>query len=142
MLVLLAPLLSAFSPGSPEGILSRWVVSEGGFIGPVIAEERAGRRGLFVTESIEAGTLLARVPKECCIEAEEDPQWGLSLRELLTARLVGALTRGEAAEYTESLPSVEPLLCDWSKAELDELQSRRMVELANGMLPFLVCSIP
>ena len=64
-----------------------------------------------VTAPVSAGELLVSVPRACVISAEEDPQWGLSLRELLTARLCGALSRGECEAYTQSLPEVEPLLC-------------------------------
>ena len=64
-----------------------------------------------VTQPVSAGELLVSVPRACVISAEEDPQWGLSLRELLTARLCGALSRGECEAYTQSLPQAEPLLC-------------------------------
>ena len=73
------------------------------------------------------GTLLLSVPEACCISADEDPQWGLSLRELTTARLVGSRTRGEHEPYIATLPIDEPLLCDWSDAELAELQDERLV---------------
>jgi hypothetical protein len=127
----------AFSPGTREHALAKWVTSQGGFVGKVAAETRGGLRGLFVSEDVEAGELLVAVPRPCLISAEEDPQWGLSLRELLTARLCGALTRGECVPYTESLPAAEPLLCDWSSEELELLQSAHLADLARGMPPFL-----
>ena len=101
----------AFTPSTPEHALARWVTSQGGFVGNVAAETRGGLRGLYVTQPVSAGELLVSVPRACVISAEEDPQWGLSLRELLTARLCGALSRGEYVAYTQSLPESEPLLC-------------------------------
>ena len=137
--LVLAAVLGAhgFAPGSREHALKRWVESEGGFVGDVAAEVRDGLRGLYATKDVPKGTLLLGIPEACCIAADEDPQWGLSLRELCVARLVGSLSRGERAEYTETLPNEEPLLCDWSDAELDELQCPRLVDMAKGMLPFL-----
>ena len=114
----------SFTPNTPEHALARWVTSQGGFVGSVAAETRGGLRGLYVTRPVSAGELLVSVPRACVISAEEDPQWGLSLRELATARLVGSLTRGEHAPYIATLPSDEPLLCDWSDAELAELQAQ------------------
>jgi hypothetical protein len=111
-LVLAAALgADAFTPGSREHALARWVESEGGFVGDVASETRDGVRGLYATKDVPKGALLLRVPEACCIAADEDPQWGLSLRELLTARLCGALSRGEYVAYTQSLPESEPLLC-------------------------------
>jgi len=135
--LLLAISAQAFTPGSREHALARWVESEGGFVGNVACGERDGVRGLYTTKDVPKGTLLLSVPEACCITANEDPQWGLSLRELATARLVGSLTRGEHAPYIATLPSDEPLLCDWSDAELAELQSSRLADDARGMLPFL-----
>ena len=137
-LVLAAALgADAFTPGSREHALARWVESEGGFVGDVASETRDGVRGLYATKDVPKGTLLLRVPEACCIAADEDPQWGLSLRELATARLVGSLSRGERTAYTDALPDDEPLLCDWTDAELLELQSPRLAEVARGMTPFL-----
>jgi hypothetical protein len=127
----------AFAPGSREHALARWVESEGGFVGDVACGESNGVRGLYATKDVPKGTLLLSVPEACCIAADEDPQWGLSLRELTTARLVGSRTRGEHALYIATLPSEQPLLCDWSDAELAELQSPRLADDARGMLPFL-----
>ena len=127
----------AFTPGSREHALARWVESEGGFVGDVASETRDGVRGLYATKDVPKGTLLLRVPEACCIAADEDPQWGLSLRELATARLVGSLSRGERTAYTDALPADEPLLCEWTDAELLELQSPRLAEVARGMSPFL-----
>ena len=108
----------SFTPNTPEHALARWVTSQGGFVGSVAAETRGGLRGLYVTRPVSAGELLVSVPRACVISAEEDPQWGLSLRELLTARLCGALSRGECEPYTRSLPEAEPLLCERSEASL------------------------
>eukprot|EP00964_Phaeocystis_antarctica_P057476 scaffold34007_cov66-Phaeocystis_antarctica.AAC.3 len=127
----------AFTPSTPEHALARWVTSQGGFVGSVAAETRGGLRGLYVTEPVGAGELLVSVPRACCISSTEDPQFGLSLRELLTARLCGALSRGEYEPYTLSLPEAEPLLCDWSEAELEQLQSPWLADLARGMPRFL-----
>ena len=138
VILLAASYASAFAPpGTPEHALAAWVKTEGGFIGDVAVETRDGVRGLYTTKDVPKGTLLLSVPEACCIAADEDPQWGLSLRELATARLVGSLTRGEHAPYIATLPSDEPLLCDWSDAELAELQSPRLADDARGMLPFL-----
>ena len=137
-IVLAAYYASAFAPpGTPEHTLAAWVKTEGGFIGDVAVEKRDGVRGLYATKDMPKGTLLLSVPEACCIAADEDPQWGLSLRELTTARLVGSRTRGEHEPYIATLPSDEPLLCDWSDAELAELQSLRLAKDAKGMLPFL-----
>ena len=103
---------ASFTPNTPEHALARWVTSQGGFVGSVAAETRGGLRGLYVTRPVSAGELLVSVPRACVISAEEEPQWGLSLRELLTARLCGALSRGECEPYTQSLPEEEPLLCE------------------------------
>ena len=108
----------SFTPNTPEHALARWVTSQGGFVGSVAAETRGGLRGLYVTRPVSAGELLVSVPRACVISAEEEPQWGLSLRELLTARLCGALSRGECEPYTQSLPEEEPLLCERSEASL------------------------
>ena len=137
--VLAAAALSAhaFAPGSREHALARWVESEGGFVGDVACGERDGVRGLYATKDAPKGTPLLSVPEACCIAADEDPQWGLSLRELATARLVGSLSRGERKVYTDVLPKDVPLLVDWSDAELAELQSPRLAEVARGMAPFL-----
>ena len=124
----------AFTPNTPEQALARWITSQGGFVGSVAAETRDGLRGLYVTQPVSKGELLVSVPRTCVISAEEDPQWGLSLRELLTARLCGALARGECEPYIQSLPEAEPLLCDWSERELEELQSPWLADLARGML--------
>ncbi len=137
-ILLAASYASAFAPpGTPEHALASWVKTEGGFIGDVAVEKRDGVRGLYATKNVPKGTLLLSVPEACCIVADEDPQWGLSLRELATARLVGSLTRDEHAPYIATLPSDEPLLCDWSDAELAELQSPLLADDARGMLPFL-----
>ena len=137
-ILLAASYASAFAPpGTPEHALAAWVKTEGGFIGDVAVEKRDGVRGLYTTKDVPKGTLLLSVPEACCIAANEDPQWGLSLRELTTARLVGSRTRGEHEPYIATLPSDEPLLCDWSDAELAELQSTRLADTARGMLPFL-----
>ena len=127
----------AFTPSTPEHALARWVTSQGGFVGSVAAETRGGLRGLYVTEPVGAGELLVSVPRACCISSTEDPQFGLSLRELLTARLCGALSRGEYEPYTQTLPEAEPLLCDWSEVELEQLQSPWLADLARGMPRFL-----
>jgi hypothetical protein len=138
VILLAASYASAFAPpGTPEHALASWVKEEGGFISDVACGERDGVRGLYATKDVPKGALLLSVPEACCIAADEDPQWGLSLRELTTARLVGSLTRGEHAPYIATLPSDEPLLCDWSDAELAELQSPRLADDARGMLPFL-----
>ena len=140
-ILLAASYASAFAPpGTPEHALAAWIKTEGGFIGDVAVEKRDGVRGLYTTKDVPKGTLLLSVPEACCIAANEDPQWGLSLRELATARLVGSLTRGEHAPYLATLPSEEALLCDWSDAELAELQSPRLADDARGMLPFLDAS--
>ena len=133
---------SGFAPaGSPELALARWVESEGGFIaGALSAETRGGVRGLYVREPVAAGCLLASVPRACVITAVDDPKWGLTLAELLAARLVGAITRGECAAYTAALPASEPLLCDWSDAELARLDAPHVVAAAEGMRPFLDAS--
>ena len=137
-LILLTAYASAFAPpGTPEHALASWVKEEGGFIGDVAVETRDGVRGLYATKDVPKGTLLLSVPEACCIAADEDPQWGLSLRELTTARLVGSLSRGERKVYTDVLPKDVPLLVDWSDAELAELQSPRLAEVARGMAPFL-----
>ena len=119
--------------------LARWVESEGGFVGDVACGERDGVRGLYATKDVPKGTLLLSVPEACCIAADEDPQWGLSLRELATARLVGSLSRGERKVYMRTCcPKRRALLVDWSDAELAELQSPRLAEVARGpMAPFL-----
>ena len=110
-ILLAASYASAFAPpGTPEHALASWVKTEGGFIGDVAVETRDGVRGLSATKDVPKGTLLLSVPEACCIAADEDPQWGLSLRELTTARLVGSLTRNEHAPYIATLPSDEPLL--------------------------------
>uniref|UniRef100_A0A7S3TAA6 Uncharacterized protein n=1 Tax=Emiliania huxleyi TaxID=2903 RepID=A0A7S3TAA6_EMIHU len=116
----------AFSPGTPEHALATWVRREGGFVGKVRVETRDGLRGLFVTEPVRAGELLVSVPPGCIVSADEDPQWGLSLRELLTARLVGARTRGQCQPYLDSLPTLDgaPLLCDWSDEASEMAQHR------------------
>ena len=54
----------------------------GGFVGDVSCGERDGVHGLYTTKDVPKGTLLLSVPEACCIAADEDPQWGLSLREL------------------------------------------------------------
>ena len=128
---------TAFTPGIPEHALARWVTSQGGFVGNVAADTRGGLRGLYVTKPVSAGELLVSVPRKCVISSEENPQWGLSLRELLTARLCGALARGECTSYTQSLPEAEPVLCDWTERELEELQSPHLTDLARGMPRFL-----
>jgi len=132
----------AFSPGTPEHALATWVRREGGFVGKVRVETRDGLRGLFVTEPVRAGELLVSVPPGCIVSADEDSQWGLSLRELLTARLVGARTRGQCQPYLDSLPTLDgaPLLCDWSDEELEQLQAAELAELARGMPPFVAAS--
>ena len=137
-ILLAASYASAFAPpGTPEHALASWVKEEGGFVGDVAVETRDGVRGLYATKDLPKGTLLLSVPEACCIAADEDPQWGLSLRELATARLVGSLSRGERKVYTDVLPEDVPLLVDWSDAELAELQSPRLAEVARGMAPFL-----
>ena len=137
-ILLAASYASAFAPpGTPEHALASWVKEEGGFVGDVAVETRDGVRGLYATKDVPKGTLLLSVPEACCIAADEDPQWGLSLRELATARLVGSLSRGERKVYTDVLPEDVPLLVDWSDAELAELQSPRLAEVARGMAPFL-----
>ena len=137
-ILLAASYASAFAPpGTPEHALASWVKEEGGFVGDVAVETRDGVRGLYATKDVPKGTLLLSVPEACCIAADEDPQWGLSLRELATARLVGSLSRGERKVYTDVLPEDVPLLVDWSDAELAELQSPRLAETARGMAPFL-----
>ena len=76
---------SAFAPpGTSEHALASWVKEEGGFIGDVAVEKRDGVRGLYATKDVPKGKLLLSVPEACCISADEDPQWGLSLRELAT----------------------------------------------------------
>ena len=131
--------LTSFAPaGSPELALARWVTSQGGYVSSKLrVEANDGVRGLFVSDAVAAGEHLLTIPRESVISAEEDPQWGLSLRELLTARLCGAIARGESVPYTDALPAHEPLLCDWSELELTELQSPPLVEYARGMPPFI-----
>ena len=130
--------VAGFVPGSPEGALKDWITSQGGFVAEhVQAEARDGLRGLFVTRDVAKGELLVSVPKSCLICVEDDPQWGLSPRELLTARLVGAVSRGEGTEYVSTLPKEQPLLCDFTDQELDMLQSSHIVDKARGMRPFL-----
>ena len=82
-ILLAASYASAFAPpGTPEHALAAWIKTEGGFIGDVAVEKRDGVRGLYTTKDVPKGTLLLSVPEACCIAANEDPQWGLSLREL------------------------------------------------------------
>ena len=125
-MIVVAVAIPAFSPGTPEHALATWVRREGGFVGKVRVETRDGLRGLFVTEPVRAGELLVSVPPGCIVSADEDPQWGLSLRELLTARLVGARTRGQCQPYLDSLPTLDgaPLLCDWSDEASEMAQHR------------------
>lgn len=132
-------LLTGFAPvGSPELALAQWVTSEGGYVSSKLRVQASdGVRGLFVSDAVVAGERLLTIPRDTIIAAEEDPQWGLSLRELLTARLCGALARGESVPYTDALPVQEALLCDWSEPELKELQSAALVEYARGMPTFL-----
>ena len=60
----------AFSPGTREHALAKWVTSQGGFVGKVAAETRGGLRGLFVSEDVErsVATLQARFGK-CVVAA-------------------------------------------------------------------------
>ena len=131
--------LTGFAPaGSPELALAKWVTSEGGHVSSKLrVKANDGVRGLFVSDAVVAGERLLTIPRASVISAEEDPQWGLSLRELLTARLCGAIARGESAPYIDALPADEPILCDWSEPELAELQSASLVEFARGLPPFL-----
>ena len=138
LLAAFAACAHAFAPpGSHELALSRWIEAEGGFVGDISVGTHQGVRGLFATADVQAGALLVRIPKSCVLSADENPEWGLSLAELLTARLVGAHTRGEAGAYIESLPTEEPVSCDWSDFELGLLQSPHLTKTAKGMLPFL-----
>ena len=115
---------AAFTLGTPEHALAQWIKKEGGFVsGDLACEVRGGRRGLFVTADVAAGDVLAAIPQQCCISAQYDPQFGLSLHELTTSRLLGAVARGEHAEYCETLPADEKLLSEWSVEELAMLQS-------------------
>ena len=128
--MLLLGLLHVAPFASIDSALGRWIEAEGGFIGGNVAiRTLGGRRGLYVTEAVNAGAVLARVPKSCLIFAEESdlqPAWGLSLAEFLTANLGGAKSRGEKTPYMDSLPAAEALLADWEPAELAMLQSPRL----------------
>ena len=133
MLTLAIAHLSWAASGGHELALGRWIESEGGFLGDVKVASRGGRRGLFVTKDVNAGTELVRVPKSCLISAEEydlQPAWGLSLGEFLTANLAGTQSRGEKMPYTEALPAAEALLADWTPAEREMLQSPRLEQEA------------
>ena len=122
---------AGFHTGSPEHTLARWVESKGGFVSPaLVSEKRFGRRGLYVSVPVVAGEVLLTVPQQCCISAEFDAQFGLSLHELAVARLLGATSRGEHAEYLEALPTAEPLLASWRAEELRELHSPALVAAA------------
>ena len=125
-MVLLAMLHMAHL-ASTESALGRWIVSEGGVIGGGVAVRiLGGRRGLYATEDLSAGTELARVPKSCLVFAEESdmqPGWGLSLSEFLVANLGGARYRGEKTPYMDALPAAESLLADWTPAERALLES-------------------
>ena len=115
--------------------LTSWVESEGGFVGSVAIQTHGSYRGLFATEDVASGTILASVPKSCLIFAEDadlQPEWGLTLAEFLTANLAGAEAREEATPYLAALPAEEPLLADWDASELAELQSPRLVADAQG----------
>lgn len=132
------PLVNAawVASGALELALGRWVESEGGYISDCVAvDSRGGRRGLYVTEDVKAGTELARVPKSCLIcseEADLQPAWGLSLGEFMTTMLGGARSRGEKAPYMEALPTTEALLADWTTEELSMLQSPRLEREASS----------
>jgi len=105
-------------------------------VGPAAVETRdGGYRGLFTTDAVAAGDLLASVPRSCLIWAEEadiQSSWGLTLPEFLTANLVGSRLRGECAPYMDELPASEALLADWQSDELDALQCPHLKADANG----------
>ena len=111
-------------PESDEGAaLLRWCEESGGFVGAIAIEEREGMRGLFVTQDVAAGERLLSVPRACTLSAAEAPECGLSLAQLCACGLLGAKARGEQGAYMASLPTEEPLLCDWSDSELSALCS-------------------
>ena len=123
--------------GDPRTVCTRYAYLLGRAV-------RAATVAPQVTRSVSAGELLVSVPRACVISAEEDPQWGLSLRELLTARLCGALSRGECEAYTQSLPEVEPLLCSEALSRAgravwptgaDQAADRPRLAEARGSLP-------
>ena len=127
----------SFLPGTPELAVAQWVQAEGGFLGAVTAERRHDRRGLYASKDVAAGEVLMAIPQKCCIYAETDSQFGLSLHELGVSRLLGALSRDDASAYLASLPEEEPLLCDWSGAELAELQSSYIENEAGGQSEYV-----
>ena len=53
----------AFTPGSREHALARWVESEGGFVGDVACGEREGVRGLYATKDVP------KVPVHVCTDS-------------------------------------------------------------------------
>ena len=54
--------------GSVELGLANWIVEEGGRIHPQLTcVESGGIRGLFVSEAVSAGEVLATVPEACVI---------------------------------------------------------------------------
>mmetsp|Transcript_87463 Transcript_87463/g.152614 ORF Transcript_87463/g.152614 Transcript_87463/m.152614 type:complete len:499 (-) Transcript_87463:45-1541(-) len=117
----------SFPDQSAELALVEWIRSNGGFVGSVNIDTRNGLRGLFVTKDVLAGELLLVIPKSCILSAEEDPKSGLSLTELMTARLVETITRGKNREQIESWPrQPDPVLHEWTPSELQHLQSPKL----------------
>eukprot|EP00966_Prymnesium_polylepis_P313615 7246949-Prymnesium_polylepis.1 len=51
--------------------LADFVVTEGGFVGPVTMETVGGLRGLRVTSDVTAGEPLLAVPRHCMLHATE-----------------------------------------------------------------------
>ena len=117
--------------GSVELDLAKWIVAEGGHIHPQLTcVERGGIRGLFVSEAVSAGEVLAAVPEACVI------RWVVPIRDTRQPLAIGrGLGRGAGTTPTHRAQRVLTIYMHPARAIVSALKRPR-----SGACPSPSCS--
>ena len=93
LLLLLLPVVLGLAIDRQFVGLSDWIISQGGFVGSVVAGSVDGLRGLFATDDVRSGEPLLAVPLHCAICATEGMS-SLKLHEELMLKLLAVRSEG------------------------------------------------
>ena len=107
LLLLLLPVVLGLAIDRQFVGLSDWIISQGGFVGSVVAGSVDGLRGLFATDDVRSGEPLLAVPLHCAICATEGMS-SLKLHEELMLKLLAVRSEGPTQASVTKRHTAEP----------------------------------
>lgn len=107
LLLLLLPVVLGLAIDRQFVGLSDWIISQGGFVGSVVAGSVDGLRGLYATDDVRSGEPLLAVPLHCAICATEGMS-SLKLHEELMLKLLAVRSEGPTQASVTKRHTAEP----------------------------------